>query len=124
MRRLAAFSGVVLAGCSLAIEAPLPPASNVVEFPDPAPLAQKLGRVVKDAQFVGPIETSPIRKAPITVLADWMLCLRGSVAAGEPQVYAVFFENNEIVNYRLAILIDGCASERFEPLLLIQLPNK
>jgi hypothetical protein len=122
MRRLAAFFGVVLAGCSLAIEAPSPPVSDVVEFPDPAPLAQKLGRVVKDAQFVGSIEISPVRKAPVTVLADRMLCLRGSVA-GDPQVYAVFFQNNEIVNYRLAILIDGCASERFEP-LLIELPNK
>src|SRR5438270_11499821 len=99
MRRLAALFGLVLAGCSLALDAPTLPASDAVVLPNLAPLTQKLGGIFKDARLSGSPEISPIRRAPVTVLADWMICLRGSVA-GDPQVYAVFFQNNDIVNYR------------------------
>jgi hypothetical protein len=34
----------------------------------------------------------------------------------DPRVYALLIQNNEIVDYRLALIVDGCANERFAPL--------
>jgi hypothetical protein len=44
-----------------------------------------------------------------------MVCLR-SDAESDPRVYALLIQNNDIVDYRLALIIDECASERFESL--------
>jgi hypothetical protein len=41
--------------------------------------------------------------------------LRSDVES-EPRVYALLIQDNDIVDYRLALMIDGCANERFEPL--------
>jgi hypothetical protein len=62
----------------------------------------------------GSPEMSPLRPAHPSSLADWMFCLR-SDADDIPRFYALFVRNNDIVNYRLAVQIDGCARERFEP---------
>ena len=43
------------------------------------------------------------------------MCLR-SDAESDPRTYALLIQNNDIVDYRLALMIDGCVNERFEPL--------
>jgi hypothetical protein len=116
MRLSAVFLGVVLAGCSLGItESPTLGPLDSLQIPNIGMLAQRLGDIFKDTKLVGAPEVSPLRKAPLTVVADWMLCLRGN-APGSSDIYAIFIQKGSVVDYRRAILIDACETERYEPL--------
>jgi hypothetical protein len=114
MRPFPAFAGLILAGCALGADpAPLAPldATNV---PDMVALAPKIQDTFKSVKLVGYPRVSPARGAPISALGDWIVCLTSD--ADSDRVYALLIQNNAIVDYRLALMIDGCASERFEPL--------
>ena len=66
-------------------------------------------------KLTGYPRVSQIRRAPVSALGDWIMCLR-SDAESDPRTYALLIQNNDIVDYRLALMIDGCVNERFEPL--------
>jgi hypothetical protein len=115
MRLSPAFAGLILAGCSLGAD-PAPMAQlDSVNVPNIAALAAKIQDTFKAVKLTGYPRVSNVRKAPVSALGDWIVCLR-SDAESDSRVYALLIQNNEIVDYRLALMIDGCASERFEPL--------
>ena len=115
MRWSPAFAGLILTGCSLGAD-PAPLAQlDSVSVPNVAALAAKIQNTFKSVKLAGYPRVSPVRKAPVSALGDWIVCL-GSDAESDPRVYALLVQNNEIVDFRLALIIDGCAKERYEPL--------
>jgi len=112
MRWSPAFAGLILAGCSLGAD---PAQLDSVSVPNVAALAAKIQDTFKTAKLAGYPRVSPVRKAPVSALGDWIVCL-GSDAESDPRVYALLIQNNEIVDFRLALIIDGCAKERYAPL--------
>jgi hypothetical protein len=115
MRIFFALAGLILAGCSLGADpgslTPLEP----VNVPNTAALAGKIQATFQTVKLTGYPRISQVRPAPVSALGDWMVCLR-SDAEGDPRVYALFIQNNDIVDYRLALIIDRCANERFAPM--------
>ena len=117
MRPSPAFAGLILAGCSLGAD-PAPIAQlDTVNVPNIEALATKIQDTFKAVKLTGNPRVSSVRKAPISALGDWIVCLN-SDAESDRSVYALIIQNNEIVDYRLALIIDGCANERFAPLPL------
>ena len=115
MRLVPAFAGLFLAGCSLGAD-PAPMAQlDTITVPNVELLAPKIQSTFAAVKLTGYPRISPIRKAPVSALGDWIVCLR-SDAESDPRTYALIIQNNEIIDYRLAVIIDACASERFEPL--------
>jgi hypothetical protein len=115
MRLSPTLAGLILAGCSLGAD-PAPIAQlDTVNVPDVAALAAKIQSTFKSVKLTGYPRVSPVRKAPVSALGDWIVCLMSDVES-DPRVYALLILNNEIVDYRLALMIDGCANERFAPL--------
>jgi len=115
MRLSPVFAGLILAGCSLGADpgafAPL----DSPNVPSIAALAGKIADTFKLVKLTGYPRVSEVRKAPVSALGDWIVCLR-SDAESDPRVYALLIQNSDIVDYRLALIIDGCANERFGPL--------
>ncbi len=114
MRFLPAFAGLLLAGCALGAD-PAPPAFDGVQVPDIAALATKIQDTFKLVKLTGYPRVSPVRKAPVSALGDWIVCLT-SDSVSDARVYALIIQGKDIVDYRLALTIDGCANERFAPL--------
>jgi hypothetical protein len=115
MRLISALAALLLAGCSLGAD-PGPLAQlDSPNAPDMLALAGKIQTTFQNVKLTGYPRVSQLRRAPVSALGDWMVCLR-SDAESDPRVYALLIQNNDIVDYRLALIIDGCASERFEPL--------
>ena len=112
---LLVFAGLLLAGCALGADPGLLTQPDTVNVPDMAVLAPKIQSTFKTVKLTGYPRVSPVRKAPVSALGDWIVCLM-SDTEGDSRVYALLIQNNEIVDYRLALIIDGCAGERFGPL--------
>jgi hypothetical protein len=115
MRMISALAGLLLAGCSLGAD-PGPLAQlDSVSAPDVVALAGKIQSTFKSVKLTGYPRVSQLRRAPVSALGDWMVCLR-SDAESDPRAYALLIQNGDIVDYRLALPIDGCANESFGPL--------
>ena len=81
----------------------LPPDSQTIEK-----TAKTVFQLVK---LTGTMEISELRKAVLSAPADWIVCLRSNVPPFRP--YAMFFNGNIIVTYRMAVLYDDCAREMY-----------
>jgi hypothetical protein len=115
MRLSPALAGLMLAGCALGAD-PAPQAPlDTVNVPDMAALAPKILSTFKTVKLTGYPRVSPVRKAPVSALGDWIVCLMSDTES-DSRVYALLIQNNDIVDFRLALIIDGCANERFAPL--------
>jgi len=115
MRLSPTLAGLILAGCSLGAD-PAPTVQlDPMNAPDVAALAAKIQSAFNNVKLTGYPRVSPVRRAPVSALGDWIVCLMSDVES-DPRVYALLIQNNEIVDYRLALIIDGCANERFAPL--------
>jgi hypothetical protein len=101
---------LVQAGCSWS-EAVLPISPNA---PDAAALGKSVEIVSVQAKLPPPIEVSSIRAAHPISPSEWMVCVKSS-APDQSRRYAVFMRNNEMVAFRLAVLIDECDHETYQP---------
>jgi hypothetical protein len=104
----------MLAGCSLGADPLTPPALSAAEAPDLSRLAGKIQDTFKAVKLSGYPRVSRPRRAPVTALGDWIVCLRSD--AEDSRVYALLISGNEIADYRLALMVDECARESFGPL--------
>ena len=75
---------------------------------------KEVAAVFAALKLPGSPELSRLRPAHPSTLADWMFCLR-SDADDIPRNYALFMRKGAPISYRLAVQIDGCAREKFEP---------
>jgi hypothetical protein len=117
MRVISALAGLLLAGCSLGADpGPLALAQmDSVGGPDMVALAGRIQATFHSVKLTGYPRVSQLRRAPVSALGDWMVCLR-SDAESDPRAYALLIQNGDIVDYRLALPIDSCDNERFGPL--------
>jgi hypothetical protein len=106
-----------LAACSpvrLSEDALAPP-------PDPGKLPGFVLAVFVTAKMQGQPQVSALRPATFTTIYDWMICLKGDAPEGSP-TYALFFKRGTLVDYRLAVQVDGCDSDAYVPLASITPP--
>jgi hypothetical protein len=115
MRFFPTLAGLILAGCSLGADPAPITQLDAVNVPDVAALAAKIQGTFTSVKLTGYPRVSPVRQAPVSALGDWIVCLMSDVES-DPRIYALLIRNNDIVDYRLALMIDGCANERFAPL--------
>ena len=112
MRAFSVLACLMLAGCSLGAD-PLTPPLAAISPPDLARLAPKISDTFRSVKLTGNPRVSRLRNAPVSAFGDWIVCLRGD---DDSRVYAVLISGNEVVDFRLALIIDGCANESFTPL--------
>jgi hypothetical protein len=115
MRPIFVLAGMILAGCSIGADPTMPPRLQAADPPDIPRLAAKIQDIFKAAKLSGNPRISPAHQAPVTALADWVVCLRGD-AESDPRVYALLISGNDVADYRLALMVDQCANQEFEPL--------
>ncbi len=69
------------------------------------------------------MQISPLRRDIHYFAGDWSVCLKID-ASGKPQLFTVFFSNDEIVKMGLAVQIDECGREPFEDFKIVPEPAK
>src|SRR4051812_15211475 len=97
------------AGCALSPESPIAPTP-----PQPEVLQRHIQEVSVAQKLPAPLLVSPLRAAHPISPAEWIVCLKSS-APDEHRRYAVFMRNNELIAVRLAVLIDNCDHEPYQP---------
>jgi hypothetical protein len=104
-------SAFAVAGCSIGDVSPaLPPLPP--NPPDMEVVTREAARIFVVLKLPGNPELSRLRPAHPSTLADWMFCMR-SDAHDIPREYAMFMSKGAVVNYRIAVVVDGCAQEKF-----------
>jgi hypothetical protein len=63
----------------------------------------------------GELEISGVRMVDHLKGAAWLTCLKLD-AHGKPQVYAIFIQDNKIIDQRAGVVIDQCHKETYTPL--------
>jgi hypothetical protein len=110
MRWFMVFTCLATAGCSWS-EA-LPPVVSIP--PDTAAIAKIVEGVSAQAKLPPPLEISAIRAAHPISPAEWMICLKSS-APDQSRRYAIFMRNNEMIAFRLGVLVDECDHQIYQP---------
>jgi hypothetical protein len=64
---------------------------------------------------LGELEISGVRMVDHLKGAAWLTCLKLD-AHGKPQVYAIFIQDNKIIDQRAGVVIDQCHKETYTPL--------
>jgi hypothetical protein len=101
----AALAGL-LAGCS-GLGMIEPPPRLVSEPPTEIALAKNVTHVATTVKWTGMPEASPVRQAHLLAPADWIVCVQSSARDLSP-VYAVFFNGDKMIHFRIAVEIDQC----------------
>jgi hypothetical protein len=73
---------------------------------------------VKELKYPGglvALTVSPLRKSHTVAFADWMACVQGE-EEGHRRIFAVFYRDRKIADFRHAVVIDGCDAEPYERL--------
>src|SRR5262245_46213666 len=112
----AALGGVVaasLGGCS-GIGMIEPPARVVSPPPSDVALQKNLKTIADTVKWPGMPEASPVRLAHPLAPADWMLCVQSPARDLSP-VYAVFFNGDKLIHYRIAVEVDECGRTPYAP---------
>jgi hypothetical protein len=60
---------------------------------------------------------SPLRKSHLVALADWMACIQGE-GEGQHKIFAIFYRDRQVTDFRQAVVIDRCEQDTYEPLAL------
>jgi hypothetical protein len=112
----AALGGVLatsLGGCS-GIGMIEPPPRVISLPPSDVALQKNLKVFATTVKWAGMPEASPVRQAHPLAPADWMLCVQSARRDLSP-VYAVFFNGDNMVHYRIAVEVDECGRTPYAP---------
>jgi hypothetical protein len=104
--------GGLLGGCSVVGHDPPP---RVVSLP-PAEVAleKSIVAVAKTVRWFGMVEASPVRQAHLLSPADWIVCAQSGARDRSPP-YALFFNGDTMVHFRIAVEIDDCRRAPYAP---------
>ena len=78
-------------------------------------VADNIKVIFPDQTALGDIEISGVRPVDHLKGAAWLTCLK-VVVRGTPQHYAVFIQDDKIIDSRGGIVIDQCHKETYTPL--------
>jgi drug/metabolite transporter (DMT)-like permease len=106
---------VALSGCSWAGSPEVAAGFSVSKPPTVAALKGGIMKAFDAAKLTGTPEVSPLRRALLSAPGDWITCLRGAGKNGA-HPYAVFFNGDTLVTYRVAVLLDACQREPYAPM--------
>ena len=106
----------VLGGC--AVLGYDPPPRAISQPPAELALQKSLTLVAKTVHWPGVVEASPVRQAHVISPADWIVCAQ-SGARDLSQPYALFFNGDTMVTFRLAVQIDDCARAPYAPVPVV-----
>jgi hypothetical protein len=91
-----------------------PPPRIVSQPPSEAALEKSLVMVATTVKWAGIIEASPLRHAHLLAPGDWIVCAQSSVRDLSPP-YAMLFNGDKLVDYRIAVEIDDCRRAPYAP---------
>jgi len=121
---LAVAALVLLGGCSSTFFAAPPGTPTAEQEPADYP-----GVVAKDLEGVKghdgntPFEISAARRTRLAQPGDWVVCARRTVEE-RPTYFAVFLRDGKVIDRRLAVQVDECAQEQFQPLPADKKPSR
>jgi hypothetical protein len=104
--------GGVLGGC--AVLGHDPPPRAISQPPAELALQKNLQTVAKTVNWPGVVEASPVRQAHAISPADWIVCAQ-SGARDMSRPYALFFNGDTMVHFRMAVQIDDCTLAPYAP---------
>lgn len=91
------------------------PAIQVSAAPSIAATTAGAKTVAKERKLIEPLEFTAVRRAHPLSPADWVLCIRSSTPEGAAR-YAIFFNADAVKDSRIAVQIDPCWSEPYQPI--------
>jgi hypothetical protein len=91
-----------------------PPGRAVTQPPSDVALQKNLKTISDVVKWPGMPEASPVRQAHPLAPADWMLCVQSAMRDRSP-FYAVFFNGDSMVHYRIAVEVDECGRAPYAP---------
>ncbi|MFL6798314.1 MAG: hypothetical protein ACJ8F3_12970 [Xanthobacteraceae bacterium] len=109
--------GVFLSGCSASeiVQNWTAPEGNDLPQPDyRRVVADNIKAVFPDPAKMGAMDISGVRLVDHLKGQAWITCLRRE-AEGHPQHYAIFIQNDKIIDFRAAVVIDQCHKETYTP---------
>jgi hypothetical protein len=109
---LCALLGAALGGCS--VLGMVDPPRIVSQPPVELALAKNIIQVGKAVKWNGMPEASPVRQAHLLAPADWIVCAQSSARDLSPP-YAVFFNGDKMIHYRIAVELDDCRRVPYAP---------
>ena len=88
-----------------------------IDPPDPAKVLASLKNVAASAKLQEPVEVSAPIKALPNSSHSWIICLRsGATEASKRLTYSVFYRGDELKDFRLSVILEGCDGQPFGPL--------
>ena len=112
--RLAA-AALLVSGCSeLAHNATLGPTLDLSQPNYRRIVADSLNVIFPKEPRPGTFEISGVRLVDYLKGPAWLTCLKIELQ-GVPQLYAIFIQNDKVVDSREGVIMDGCSREAYEP---------
>ena len=112
---MGAWALALLSGCSASLLPPdLPTPLEAGPGDYQAVVAKDVGTLANRATL-GPLEISALRRTRLTQPGDWVACVR-AVTEERPTYFAVFIRDGRVIDRRLAVLVDECGQEQYQPL--------
>jgi hypothetical protein len=108
---------ILLGGCSaseLVQNLNAPPVADLSQPNYRRVVAANITTVFPKLTEFGDLEISGIRPVDHLKGRAWLTCLRLD-ARGNPQHYAIFIQNDKIIDFRGGIVIDQCHKETYTP---------
>jgi hypothetical protein len=110
---------VMLGGCSASdIVQNWPPSSSVSDLPEPdyrRIVAANIKAIFPGEAATRDLEISGVRRVDHLKGPAWLTCLKLD-AHGKPQQYAIFIQDDKIIDSREGIVIDRCYKQTYTPL--------
>jgi hypothetical protein len=100
------------------VETGPPPRGSGLPGPEPAYrqiVAGDLAGIMGPSAGAGSVEISGLRRVDSIKGPSWLTCVRSNVGA-QSRSFAVYIQDQRIVDSRMAVLIDRCDEQAYEPL--------
>jgi hypothetical protein len=107
----------LLAGCSMSelVQDLATPAADLSQPDHRRVVANNIQTVLPNQKNLGEVEISGLRRVDHLKGPAWLTCLKLD-AQGTPQHYAIFIQDNKIVDTRAGVVIDQCHRQAYTPL--------
>jgi hypothetical protein len=106
-----------LTGCSLGEVASPPPVPEALPVSEPAYrklVAGGITTILGDPSRAAPMQISGLRRVDTVKGPSWLTCVQAN-ANTQPRSYAVFIQGERIVESRMAVMIDRCEEQVYQP---------
>jgi len=106
-----------LGGCSateLVQNGTLGPAPDLSQPNYQRIVADNLTTIFPNQSVLGDLEISGVRPVDHLKGPAWLTCLKLD-AHGKPQHYAIFIQQNKIIDWRTGVIMDHCPAESYQP---------